>query len=116
MVRQVTAASVINSLGVPDKSRTSDDDDVVFMSDVDSVSESSDESWDGDDEIVPTSTSSAATDNQTVTPVRNLLHVLKAPLRSALSRKRKVASNPPRGKRRKICGSSSSDPKNVTPR
>ena len=63
MVRQVTAASVINSLGVPDESRTSDDDDVVFMSDVDSVSESSDESWDGDDEIVPTSTSSAGTDN-----------------------------------------------------
>ena len=33
----VTAASIINSLGVPDESRTSDDDDVVFMSDVDSV-------------------------------------------------------------------------------
>ena len=64
------------------------------MSDVDSVSEFSDESWDGDDEIVPTSTLLAVTDNQTVTPVRSLLHVLKVPLRSALSRKQKVASNP----------------------
>ena len=102
MARQVTAASVINSLGVPDESRTSDDDDVVFMSDVDSVSESSDVSWDGDDEIVPASISLAATDNQTVTPVRSLLHVLKAPLRSAFqkaksyqqSTKRKTQKNP----------------------
>ena len=43
---------------------------------------------------------SSSTGNQR--PVRNLLQVLKAPQKSSLSRKRKVASNPPIGKRRRI--------------
>jgi len=55
---------------------------------------------------------SLATDNQT--PVKNLLQVLKVPQKSILARKRKVSSNPPIGKRRKICGYLSSDPKKVT--
>jgi len=49
------------------------------------------------------------------TPVKTLLEVLKPPQKSNLARKRKVASNPPVGKRRKTRGNSSSDPKKVTP-
>ena len=63
-------------------------------------------------DISVSSIESSSTDNQR--PLRNLLQVLKAPQKLSLSRKRKVASNPPIGQHRRICGSSLSDPKKVT--
>ena len=67
------------------------------------------------DGATSTSTSTSTTSSEAQTSsAQSLLDVLKAPPRSSLSRKRTIARNPPRGKR-KSRGSSTNDPKSVKP-
>ena len=91
-----------------------DDGGIEALSDVEvsSCASSTNLPSSSSNDISVSSIESSSTDNQR--PLRNLLQVLKAPQKSSLSRKRKVASNPPIGQRRRIRGNSLSDPKKVT--
>lgn len=126
MAQHVTAEAVANDLN------GDSDSDIALVETVNSEIDSSSSEYDDDGGIetfsdtaevrsctdFPSSSSndvsaSSSTDNQR--PARSLMEVLKAPQMSSLSRKRKVASNPPPvGHRRKTRGSLSSDPKKVT--
>ena len=67
-----------------------------------------------DSEIEDTSSSTNSVGSKTTPEVVSLLSRLKSPTASDLGRKRKTASNPPKGKRRSR-GATGNEPKNIYP-